>query len=233
MNKFIKSIFDLQELEQYGRRKIWLNHSHPALKIIVTLLYIIALTAVDKYNLARTLIFGVYPIMLIALAEIPYGVIVSKLIIPGLLSISLGFFNPILDREVILIVAGVGVSGGSISLVTLFVKAMFTITATMILVSTTTIERLGEGLLYLKMPKRLVMLLLLTYRYIVVLLNEFSRTMEAYQLRDPIGKGVHISAWGSLVGQVIIRSYARSEEIYNAMLLRGYSADERKKYEEK
>lgn len=231
MNKFIKSIFDLQELEQFGRRKLWINDIHPALKIVVTLIYIVALTSVDKYNLGRTLFFGVYPIILIALADIPYGALVSKLIIPGILSISLGLFNPILDREVILTVSGIGISGGLISLIALFVKAMFTISATMILVSTTTIEKLGAGLVFLKMPKQLVMLMMLMYRYIVVLLNEFSKTMEAYQLRDPIGKGVHISAWGSLVGQIMIRSYRRSEEIYNAMLLRGYSADERKDYE--
>lgn len=227
MNRFVKSIFNLQELEQYARRKIWINKYHPTMKILVTLLYIVILTAVPKYNLSEVLLYGVYPILMISFIDIPYKVIVSKLIIPGLISVSFGLLNPIFDREIFLYVFGIGISGGVISCLTLFVKALFTISATLILVATTTIEELGRGLETLKVPKRLIMLLLLMYRYIVVLLNEVNRTMEAYQLRNPSKKGIHISVWGSMIGQIIIRSYRRSEEIYNAMILRGYHYDGR------
>lgn len=224
MNRFVKSIFDLDELEQFARRDLWMNRLHPGLKILVTFLYIILLTSMRKYDLGQVLMFGIYPILMFSLVDIPYKAIGSKLIIPAFLSISLGIFNPLFDREVMMMIGSLGISGGVISFVTLLVKAIFTISATLLLVSTTTIEGLGRGLAFYRIPSRLIMLLLLMYRYIGVLLNEVSRTMEAYQLRATSSKALHISAWGSLVGQIMIRSYRRSEEIYNAMLLRGYSA---------
>ena len=45
---------------------------------------------------------------------------------------------------------------------------------------------------------------------------------EAYHLRSPGQKGIHISAWGSFLGQLLLRSMDRAEELYNSMLLRGY-----------
>lgn len=230
MNKFVKSIFDLDELEQFARRDLWINHFHPGLKIMITLVYILLLTSVDKYAISTILIFGVYPILLFSIADVPVASIMSKLLVPIFASVSLGLFNPLIDREVMLHIGEFGISGGMISLLTLVVKASYSLSATLLLVSTTTIEHLGKGLSFFRLPPKLIMLFLLMYRYIGVLLNEVYKTMEAYHLRSS-GKGIDISAWGSLVGQIGIRSYRRSEEIYNAMLLRGYSPEERSSYD--
>lgn len=226
MNRFIKSILDLNELEQYARRKNVINDLHPTFKILMTLIYIILITAIGKYEVSRVLLFGIYPILLISLIDIPVKSMLSKLVIPIILSISLGLFNPLYDREILLSIGFLNISGGVISLLVLIIKASLTISATLLLVSTTTIEDLGRGLEALFIPKRLVVLLLLMYRYITVLLNEVSRTIDAYHLRSGSNSGIHISVWGSLVGQIMIRSYRRSEEIYNAMLLRGYHTGE-------
>lgn len=224
MNRFVKSIFDLNELEQLASRKLWINGLNPALKIFLTMSYIICNTFIYKYDLSRALLFGIYPVLLFSIANIPHKSILSKLIIPSVISITLGIFNPFLDRVIIMHLGIIPISGGFMSLFTLFVKALNTISATLILVSTTTMASLAKGLAFYKIPNRFIMLLLLMYRYIGILLNEVSKTMDAYQLRVS-RKSIHFSAWGSLVGQIMIRSYKRSEEIYNAMLLRGYSSE--------
>ena len=64
--------------------------------------------------------------------------------------------------------------------------------------------------------------ILLTYRYITVLLEEVNRMMQAYALRAPNQKGVHISAWGPLTGQLLLRSVDRANAVYESMMLRGY-----------
>ena len=223
MNKFIKSILDLNELEQFARKKNRLNQMHPSLKIVVTLIYIIIITYVSKYNLNGILLLGLYPIVIISFTDIPIKAFCSKLVIPIIFSISLGVFNPFLDREILMRIGSLNISGGFISLLVLIFKAMFSISSTILLVATTSISEIGRGLEVLKLPKRLVVLLLLMYRYIGVLLNEVSKTIDAYHLRTGSNKGIHISVWGSLVGQIMIRSYRRSEEVYKAMLLRGYN----------
>ena len=45
---------------------------------------------------------------------------------------------------------------------------------------------------------------------------------DAYLLRAPGQKGIHISAWGSFLGQLLLRSMDRAQELWNSMQLRGY-----------
>ena len=72
------------------------------------------------------------------------------------------------------------------------------------------------------MPKMLVTLLLLTYRYVGVMTEELAVMTDAYHLRAPGQKGIQFSAWGSFLGQVLLRSMDRAQELYSSMLLRGY-----------
>lgn len=67
--------------------------------------------------------------------------------------------------------------------------------------------------------------MLLTYRYISVMLEEFSIMTDAYMLRAPGEKGIRFAAWGSFVGQLLLRSMDRAEELYGAMRLRGFTGD--------
>lgn len=62
----------------------------------------------------------------------------------------------------------------------------------------------------------------LIYRYISVLLAETQRVVQAYELRAPGQKGIHFKVWGSLMGQMLIRSMDRAELIYESMCLRGF-----------
>jgi cobalt/nickel transport system permease protein len=48
---------------------------------------------------------------------------------------------------------------------------------------------------------------------------------EAYHLRAPGQKGIQVSAWGSFLGQLLLRSMDRAQELYAAMLLRGYDGE--------
>lgn len=68
----------------------------------------------------------------------------------------------------------------------------------------------------------LVTTILLTYRYIVLLLQEGNRISTAYALRAPGEKGIHFRAWGSLLGQLLLRSVDRAQLVYESMMLRGY-----------
>ena len=69
------------------------------------------------------------------------------------------------------------------------------------------------------------------YRYLFVLTDEAMRLMrarEARSARSATGPGGGSIPWrarvtGNMVGQLFLRSYERSDRIYNAMLARGYS----------
>ena len=66
---------------------------------------------------------------------------------------------------------------------------------------------------------------MLTYRYVTVLLEEVNRITQAYSLRAPNQNGIHFKVWGSLTGQVLLRSMDRANAVYESMLLRGYQGN--------
>ena len=56
-------------------------------------------------------------------------------------------------------------------------------------------------------------------------MEEADRITQAYMLRAPHQKGIHFKAWGSLAGQLLLRSMDRANEVYESMLIRGYRGD--------
>ena len=107
-------------------------------------------------------------------------------------------------------------------MVTLMLKGLYCLMASFLLMATTSIDKLCAALRILHLPRLLVTLLLLTYRYVGVMTEELAVMSEAYHLRAPGQKGIHISAWGSFLGQLLLRSMDRAQELYSSMLLRGY-----------
>ena len=93
------------------------------------------------------------------------------------------------------------------------------------LMATTTLDSLCCALRKLHVPSLLVTLLLLTFRYVSLLIEQVSVMTEAYHLRAPGQKGLHISAWGSFLGQLLLRTMDRAGELYDSMQLRGFTGE--------
>ena len=109
-----------------------------------------------------------------------------------------------------------------VALLVLVVKGVLCFLAVYLLIATTGMERVCAALRQLHVPQVLVTTILLTYRYIVLLLQEGNRISTAYALRAPGEKGIHFRAWGSLLGQLLLRSVDRAQLVYESMMLRGY-----------
>ena len=109
-----------------------------------------------------------------------------------------------------------------VALLVLVVKGVLCFLAVYLLIATTGMERVCAALRQLHIPRVLVTTILLTYRYIVLLLQEGNRISTAYALRAPGEKGIHFRAWGSLLGQLLLRSVDRAQLVYESMMLRGY-----------
>ncbi|MBP5304495.1 MAG: cobalt ECF transporter T component CbiQ, partial [Lachnospiraceae bacterium] len=104
-------------------------------------------------------------------------------------------------------------------------KGVLCLMASFILASTTSIDKICVALRKIRVPKLLVTLILLMFRYVSVMMEEVSVMYMAYSLRAPMQKGIHISAWGSFLGQLILRSSDKAEELYLSMQLRGFDGE--------
>jgi cobalt/nickel transport system permease protein len=95
------------------------------------------------------------------------------------------------------------------------------------LLGTSTIFDLVHALRHLHVPKKLVYLAFLSYRYIHLLHDEYIRLTNAMIIRcfQPKTNPHVYKALSYVVGLLFIRSHDRSERIYRAMLCRGFSGD--------
>ena len=222
MNKMQKAIRELAEMDELAARSSPIHTLHPLAKLIATIAYIVVTLSFDKYDLGGLVPMVLWPILLFQISGIDVKSCFYKLRIVLPLVMAVGLFNPFFDKTVVLKLGNLAVTGGSFSMLTLMLKGLFCLMASFLLMATTPIDNLCAALRQLHVPKMLVTLLLLTYRYVGVMTEELAVMTDAYHLRAPGQKGIHISAWGSFLGQLLLRSMDRAQELYSSMLLRGY-----------
>ncbi len=222
MNKMHKALRELAEMDELAARSSPIHALHPAAKLIATIAYILVTLSFDKYDLSGLVPMLLWPILLFQLSGIEVRSCFYKLRIVLPLVMAVGLFNPFFDKTIVLRLGSVAVSGGVVSMLTLMLKGLYCLMASFLLMATTPIDLLCAALRQLHVPKLLVTLLLLTYRYVGVMTEELAIMTDAYHLRAPGQKGVHVSAWGSFLGQLLLRSMDRAQDLYASMLLRGY-----------
>ena len=222
MNKMQNALRELAEMDELAARASPIHALHPTAKLLATVAFIIVTLSYDKYDLSGLAPMVLWPVLLFQISGIEVRCCFHKLRVVLPLVMAVGLFNPIFDRTVVLRLGGLSITGGVISMITLMLKGVFCLSASFLLIATTPIDQLCAALRQLHVPKVLVTLLLLTYRYVGVMTEELAIMTEAYLLRAPGQKGIHLSAWGSFLGQLLLRSMDRAQELYASMLLRGY-----------
>lgn len=225
MGKLTNAMYEIQELDEMAGKDTAIHQVHPLVKFILTVIYIACVVSFDKYNLPGLLPFLIYPLLLFNLSEIPIKSCFKKLRAVLPLVCFVGLINPFFDHLHLYKIGGLVITGGFISMVTLIIKGTYALMASFLLIATTGIERICYALKLLKIPGIIVTQILLTYRYITVLLKEAGAVYEAYSLRAPGEKGIKYKVWGSLLGQLLFRSIDRAGNLYDSMLLRGFHSE--------
>jgi cobalt/nickel transport system permease protein len=103
-------------------------------------------------------------------------------------------------------------------------KATIGALSAVLLGATTTFPELLRGLEALRAPRLLVLIAAFMYRYVFVIVAEVARMRAAvaargFAPRTALGAG----ATGRIVAALFLRTHARGERVYLAMLARGYS----------
>lgn len=202
MNKAQQASVELRAMDELAAQDSPMHRLSPLSKLFVTVLYIVVTVSFHKYDISGVFVMVLFPLVGYQVGMIPVHTCFHKLRVVMPLVCAVGLFNPFFDKRIVLYIGAVGVSGGVISMLTLMMKGIFCLMASFLLAATTSIEDICRALRQLHVPKVLTSLLLLTFRYISVLLDEAAIMTDAYRLRAPGQKGVHISAWGIVSGPV-------------------------------
>ena len=92
------------------------------------------------------------------------------------------------------------------------------------LVATMNSSTLGYALNRLHVPDKLVHLLLMTYRYVFLIEQEYHRLIRTARMRGfRPGTNMHTyKTYASIVGMLLVRAAIRAEQVDKAMLCRGF-----------
>ena len=225
MSKFQEAISQIEELNNLNKRDQWVNQIHPLVKLSVAIVYIAVVVSFSKYMLEGLLAMAIYPIFVFNVGDLSFKDALYRLKIILPLVMVVGILNPFFDRQIVVYIGEVGVSGGVLSMLSLMIKGVYTVLAAYLLVATTSVEEICYALKLIHVPTSVVTVVLLIYRYLFMLFKEAEKVTIAYKLRAPGQKGINYKAWGPLVGQMLLRSMDRAKAIYEAMEIRGFSGE--------
>lgn len=120
---------------------------------------------------------------------------------------------------------------GLLRFVSILIRSWLSVQMAILLVATVRFPDLIHALEHLRVPSILTTIIAFLYRYLFVLADEVFRLIRARESRAAAAPGKRPGgsvAWragvaGNMAGQLFLRSYERSDRVYNAMLARGYA----------
>ena len=120
---------------------------------------------------------------------------------------------------------------GLLRFVSILIRSWLSVQMAILLVAVARFPDLIHALEHLRIPGILTTIIAFLYRYLFVLADEVFRLMRARESRSaasPSQRSGGSVAWrarvaGNMAGQLFLRSYERSDRVYNAMLARGYA----------
>jgi cobalt/nickel transport system permease protein len=225
--------------DQYRRRDSPIHRLDPRTKILIALLFILAvgLTPAGAFVAYGSLYFFLLLGVLLAQIELPYIIKRSFIAIPfALAAVTLPFTVGGQALFTLPLLGGINISiEGTIRFASILIKSWISVQAAILLVAVTPFPDLLWGLQALRVPVTLVTIVGFAYRYLFVLSDEALRLMQARTARSAVVSGQRGGGrllWrgkvaGRMVGTLMLRSIERSERVYQAMTARGYTGQVR------
>ena len=178
-----------------------------------------------RYEVSALTPYLLCPVAFMALGDIPARPILRRMLVTLPFALMVGMFNPILDRQPAAELGPFVVTAGWISLASMLLRFSLTVGAALALVACTGMPRLGLGLGQLGVPRVFVVQLLFCYRYLFVVADESARMMRAVALRTEAKRSLRLRTYGSLLGNLLLRSLDRADRVHRAMVARGFAGE--------
>ncbi|OAG28725.1 cobalt ECF transporter T component CbiQ [Thermodesulfatator autotrophicus] len=203
----------------------FLKSCDPRVKFVLALLY--AIIVAITYNFSLLVLASIFSLICLLLSGLSFFYYLKRLGLVNLflvfVLITLPFTTP---GEEVFKIKFLSASKEGVSLAFLiFFKSNLIILTTTALLSTSSIFELAHALHHLFLPSKLVQLLFFTFRYLHVIEKEFWRLKDAAVVRCfvPRTNLFTYRTMAYLVGSLIVRSYDRSQRVYEAMLCRSFN----------
>ncbi|RPJ13115.1 MAG: cobalt ECF transporter T component CbiQ [Desulfobacteraceae bacterium] len=225
MSRIKTAFLDLGYMDTLAGMDTPVHRLDPRAKLLTTLIFIITVISFGKYEMSALIPFFLYPAVMISLGNLPFYYLLRKLLIVAPFALMIGIFNPLIDREILMHIGPLYMSGGWISFCSIMLKFTLTVGSVLILIASTGFNAVCMALEKMGVPRIFAVQLLFLYRYIFVLIDEASRMANARSLRSFDGKGKGVKVFGYLLGHLLLRTVDRAQRIHLAMLCRGFDGE--------
>lgn len=225
MAKLDTALFDIGRLDALAEQDTPLHRLDPRIKLLTTLIFILTVVSFQKYEISGLAPLALYPVILVALGNLPIGYLLKKMLLVAPFAFFMGIFNPILDREILMRLGTLEISGGWISFASIMIRFTLTVAAALILIALTGMNGICLAMGRLGAPRVFTVQLLFLYRYIFVLTEEAARLVRAQSLRSFNARGRSMRLFGYMIGQLLLRTLDRAQRIHQAMLCRGFDGE--------
>lgn len=222
MKNIDQKIIDIGYLDFFAEKNSIIHRIDPRAKLITTIAFIVAVVSFDKYAVSSLVAFMIYPIFMIVFSGMSFRFLLKKILLVMPFVFFIGIVNSFFDRNVIVHVGSLGITGGWISFLSILLRFVLTVSSVLTLIAVTGLNSVCMALERLGIPKEFVIQIMFFYRYIFVLSDEASRMTRARALRTFNSKIIKWNDFVLFVGQLLLRTMARSERIYIAMCCRGF-----------
>lgn len=193
----------------------WMHTWDCRAKIIAMLVFIFGIVSLDSLGL----LFITFSLVMLTAAsvKIPYQFILkrAKWVIPFLLFIFVGL---ILGRGIEYF------NDSAYFAAVVSLKALTSIVTTILVLGTQPLENFFKSLSELKVPRTIISVLFLSYRYIFLYREVFMNTYRALLSRgftNTFGKRT-LKIYGEIIGALFIKALDRSEIVFKSMENRGF-----------
>ena len=212
---------DLGTLDALRSKDSALHRLDPRAKVLATAAFTVAVASFGRYDVSALLPFALYPVALAAQGDIPARYILKRILVALPFVLLLGILNPVLDRQILLHLGPLAISGGWLSFTSMTLRLGLTVASAVVLVATTGLDGVCLALERLGTPRIFVLQIGFLHRYAFVLAEEAGRMLQARELRAN-GHRLALQEFGPLAGNLLLRTWDRARRIHQAMLARGF-----------
>jgi cobalt/nickel transport system permease protein len=197
----------------------------PRIRVGLTVLYSFVVALAYQFSvLTGALILSS---ILIAISRVSIKEVLRRMVIVNALILLLWLVLPLTFKgEVLTRIGSFAIyRPGVVLAAQITLKSNAILLAFIALIATMSLATLGHALHRLAVPEKIVHLLLMTYRYIFVIEQEYLRLIRAAKIRGfrPGTNANTYRTYSYVIGMLFVRAAARAERVHQAMLCRGFN----------
>ncbi len=217
-------------IDRFAQGDSLVHHLDARAKLIAVLAYTVVLISFDRYAVVALVPMCVMPLAMMWVGGVPVWFALRRVVFLSPFIVMACVVSPLYDHSPQAAAFGpwqFAITGGWLTAADVALKFTLGVMALTALTSTTRFSSLLQGMRKLAVPKLLVVMLGLVYRYIFVLIDQAMRVRRARDFRggarSPLRRKLAVA--GSAIGSMFVRTLERADRVHLAMQGRGYRGE--------